>query len=380
MSDEGAIAFDALRLATPGVAGLSPYQPGKPTSELERELGLSDTIKLASNENPLGPPPAALAAIREVLPQLALYPDGNGFALKHALGEHLGVAPAKITLGNGSNDILVLLAEAFLLPGLEAVYSQYAFAVYELASRATGATACVAPALPADDDNAPLGHDLAAMAALVSPRTRLVFVANPNNPTGTALVLPALRRFIEALPRHVVVLVDEAYVEYAEDPAQASVLSWLEDFPNLVVARTFSKGFGLAGLRIGYAVSSPQIADVLNRIRQPFNVGHAAQAAAIAALGDLDYLQRSRRMNREGLQQLAATLDELGLWYGADAGNFLLVDMGRPAAEVYTQLLKQGVIVRPLANYGLPEHLRISIGTRAQLERLAQALRQIQRA
>ncbi|MCC5868662.1 MAG: histidinol-phosphate transaminase [Gammaproteobacteria bacterium] len=379
MTDQSATDFDALRLATPGVAGLSPYQPGKPTSELERELGLSDTIKLASNENPLGPPPAALAAIREVLPELALYPDGNGFALKQALGEHLGVAPSMITLGNGSNDILVLLAEAFLLPGLEAVYSQYAFAVYELATRATGATACVAPALPAGDD-APLGHDLAAMASLVSPRTRLVFIANPNNPTGTALPLPALRQFIEQLPEHVVVVVDEAYVEYAQDPAQASVLAWLDEFPNLVVSRTFSKGFGLAGLRIGYAVSSAQIADVLNRIRQPFNVGHAAQAAAVAALGDHEYLQRSRQVNREGLRQLAGTLDALGLWYGADAGNFLLVDMGRPAAEVYTQLLKQGVIVRPLANYGLPHHLRISIGTHAQLERLDQALRQVQHA
>lgn len=379
MSGTRAIAFDALRLATPGVAGLSPYQPGKPTSELERELGLSDTIKLASNENPLGPPPAALAAIREVLPELSLYPDGNGFALKQALGEHLGVTPSMITLGNGSNDILVLLAEAFLLPGLEAVYSQYAFAVYELATRATGATACVAPARPAHDD-VPLGHDLAAMAALVSPRTRLVFIANPNNPTGTALALPALRRFIEQLPEHVVVVVDEAYVEYAQDPAQASVLGWLQTFPNLVVSRTFSKGFGLAGLRIGYAVSSAQIADVLNRIRQPFNVGHAAQAAAIGALGDHEYLQRSRAMNREGLRQLAGTLDELGLWYGADAGNFLLVDMGRPAAQVYRQLLEQGIIVRPLANYGLPDHLRISIGTPPQLERLAEALRQIQHA
>lgn len=379
MSGEASSAFNALRLATPGVAGLSPYQPGKPTSELERELGLTSTIKLASNENPLGPPPAALEAIREVLPELALYPDGSGFALKHALGEHLGVDPSMITLGNGSNDILVLLAEAFLLPGLEAVYSQYAFAVYELATRATGATACVAPARPADDES-PLGHDLAAMAALVSPRTRLAFIANPNNPTGTALPLSALRRFIEQLPEHVIVVVDEAYVEYADDPTQATVLGWLQEFPNLVVSRTFSKGFGLAGLRIGYAVSSAQIADVLNRIRQPFNVGHAGQVAAIAALGDHEYLQRSRRMNREGLRQLGDALDELGLWYGADAGNFLLVNMGRPAAEVYAQLLKHGVIVRPVANYGLPDHLRISIGTQPQLERLAQALRQIQRA
>lgn len=377
MTTMGAMGFDALCLAAPGVASLQPYQPGKPTSELERELGLTDTIKLASNENPLGPPPAALAAVREVMAELACYPDGNGFALKHALAESLQVEPSMITLGNGSNEILVLLAEAFLQPGLEAVYSQYAFAIYELATRATGATACVAPALSAAHQTAPLGHDLVAMAAMISARTRLVFIANPNNPTGTSLDLMSLRGFLEELPAHVVVVVDEAYFEYAEDAEQASVLAWLDDFPNLVISRTFSKGYGLAGLRIGYAVSSPQIADVLNRIRQPFNVGHAAQAAAVGALSDGEHLQRSRRMNREGLLQLSATLDELGLWYGAKAANFLLVDMRRPAAEAYTQLLRHGIIVRPVANYGLPNHLRISIGTPPQLERLALALRQV---
>ena len=368
--------FDALRLATPGVAGLSPYQPGKPTRELERELGLSGTIKLASNENPLGPPPAALAAIRAILPELALYPDGSGFELKQHLAAHLGVDTAQITLGNGSNDVLVLLAEAFLLPGLEAVYSQYAFTVYDSASRATGATRRIAPALPAQHAQ-PLGHDLQAMAGLFTPRTRMVFVANPNNPTGTVVSAEALREFLDRVPDHAVVVVDEAYVEYAHDPASASARGWLSEYPNLVITRTFSKGWGLAGLRVGYAVSSPRIAEVLNRVRQPFNVSLAAQAAAVAALGDEQYLRRTRETNAAGLAQLSRTVRDLGLSCGPDHGNFLLVDAGRPAGPVYQALLERGIIVRPVGNYGLPNHLRISIGTHAELARLDGALRQI---
>lgn len=371
------MSCDPLTLAAPGVGALRPYQPGKPTAELERELGLRDTVKLASNENPLGPPPSALAALQRVAPELALYPDGNGHDLKRRLAEELSVPPDRITLGNGSNDVLVLLAETFLQPGLEAVYSQYGFAVFALATQATGAMARVAPARAADDAQ-PLGHDLDAMAGCFSPRTRLVFVANPNNPTGSWLQADELRAFIARVPAHAIVVVDEAYVEYVLGvEGFASALPWLEEFPNLVVTRTFSKAWGLAGMRVGYAVSGPAVADLLNRIRQPFNVNLAAQAMALAALDDRDYLQRGLRVNREGIHGLQRTLAQLGLWHGNAAGNFLLVDTGRDAAPVYQALLQRGVIVRPVANYGLPEHLRISIGTPEQMQRLDGALRDV---
>ena len=287
---------DFTRLAARGVRGLDPYLPGKPLEELEREYGIRGAIKLASNENPLGPSPRAVEAIRSALAEVSLYPDGSGFRLRQALSRRLRVDAGQITLGNGSNDVLVLLAEAFLSPAAEAVLSEYAFIVYPLAVRATGARARIAAALPADGPQ-PLGHDLSGMLELIGPRTRLVFIANPNNPTGTWLEADALRGFLESVPPDVIVVVDEAYSEYVTVTNFPVTLSWLSEFPNLVITRTFSKIFALAGLRIGYAVSHPEVAALLNRIRQPFNVNSLGQAAAIASLEDEAHVKRSREVN-----------------------------------------------------------------------------------
>lgn len=365
------VPFDPA--CAPGVRGLEPYIPGKPMAELEREYGIRDAIKLASNENPLGPSAAAIRAMEEVLANVGLYPDGGGFELRAALAGHLGCRPEQITLGNGSNDVLVLLAETFLTPESEAVYSQFAFVVYALAVQAASARARVAPALPEGHPMA-LGHDLEAMAALVGPATRLVYIANPNNPTGTWLDAGDLRRFLEQLPRQVIAVVDEAYGEYVTGPGIPATLAWLEDFPNLVVTRTFSKAYGLAGLRVGYGVSHPAVAELLNRVRQPFNVNSLAQAAAVAALGDQDHVARSREMNRAGLARLARGLGELGWRCLPSAGNFILADTGGPAGPWYEALLREGIIVRPVGNYGLPRHLRITVGTPEQVERLLGAL------
>ena len=365
---------DFLSLAAPGVRTLQPYQPGKPESELRREYGLSDIVKLASNENPLGPSPKALAAVREALPDLARYPDGNGFALKTALSAKLGVPMAALTLGNGSNDVLELAARAFLTPEHEAVFSEHAFAVYPIATQAVGATARVANANP-PGHAMPYGHDLAAIRASISDRTRVVFVANPNNPTGTWLKTAELEGFLEAVPESVIVVVDEAYFEYVEAEMDCpNALRWLDRFPNLIVTRTFSKAYGLAGLRVGYAVSQPQVADLLNRVREPFNVNSLALAAATAALDDLAHLERSRAVNRAGMNRLQEFCRRQGLAWLPSAGNFLCVDVGRPGREVFLELLKRGVIARPVDNYGLPRFLRISIGTEAENARLIETL------
>lgn len=352
-------------LAIPGVRGLTPYLPGKPIAELERELGISNIVKLASNENPLGPSPLALEAARRALPELHVYPDGGGFALKTALAEKLGLVPAQITLGNGSNDVLEIIARTFLSPELNAVFSEHAFAVYPIVTQAAGAQAKIAPAH--NGERGPrYGHDLAALAAAVDGSTRLVFIANPNNPTGTYLDAKSLHGFLAGLPEQVIAVVDEAYFEYVAAPDYPDALAWLPEFPNLVVTRTFSKAYGLAGLRVGYAASSPEIADLLNRVRQPFNVNLLALEAARAALDDPDYLRRGVELNNAGLRQLGAALAERKLETIPSVGNFLTFDLGRPAAPVYDALLRQGVIVRPVANYGLPRHLRVTIGTAEQ--------------
>ena len=365
-----------LKLAAPGIRGLQPYQPGKPVAELEREYGVTDIVKLASNENPLGPAPRALAAISAAAAGLARYPDANGFELKRVLAARHGVGPECVTLGNGSNDVLVLLAESFLGPGLEAVYSRHAFAVYALAVQATGATHRVAAALPAGHAQ-PYGHDLEAMGALVGPATRMVFIANPNNPTGTWLDAAALESFIAALPEQVIVVVDEAYFEYVREPGYPDASSWLSRFPNLVVTRTFSKAYGLAGLRIGYGVSSAELAELLNRLRQPFNTNSLAQLAAVAALGDTAHLERSVELNARELARVGEACRGLGLGVIPSVGNFLLVDMRAEAQPLYAALLRAGVIVRPVANYDLPRHLRISIGTAAENDRLIAALTKV---
>lgn len=365
---------DFLAYAAPGVRILQPYQPGKPESELRREYGLSDIIKLASNENPLGPSPRALVAVREALSGLARYPDGNGFELKSALSTKLGVSMMTLTLGNGSNDVLELVARAFLTPEQEAVFSEHAFAVYPIVTQAIGATARIAKAHPVGHAM-PHGHDLAAMRALITDRTRVVFIANPNNPTGTWLKTAELETFLAAVPESVIVVIDEAYGEYVDAEADCpNALYWFDRFPNLVVTRTFSKAYGLAGLRVGYAVSCPKIADVLNRVRQPFNVNSLALVAAAAALDDAEYLEQSRMLNRNGMIQLQEACRRLGLGWLPSVGNFLCVDVGRPGREVFLALLKKGVIVRPVDNYGLPDYLRISIGSEAENARCIAAL------
>jgi histidinol-phosphate aminotransferase len=359
-----------LAISAPGIAGLTPYVPGKPVSELERELGISGSIKLASNENPLGPGQRAREAIAAALGEIGFYPDGGGFDLRRAIAEYHGLSPACVTLGNGSNDVLDLVARTFLQPGTESVFSEHAFAVYPISTQAAGATARVAPARR-------YGHDLEAMAALVNARTRVVWIANPNNPTGTWLSADALRGFVDGLPRTCVAVVDEAYTEYVSEPDFPDASLWLESHPNLIVTRTFSKAHGLAALRVGYALSDTRIADLLNRVRQPFNVNSLAQVAAAAAIRDRDHVTAAVEVNRAGMRQLTAAFDALGLPYIPSVGNFVTVDLGRPVAPINEGLLRQGVIVRPVGNYGLPHHLRISIGLPEQNARFIAALTEL---
>lgn len=361
------------KLAAPGVRRLSPYVPGKPPEQLERELGIRDSVKLASNENPLGPGPLARKALSDAIAGVGMYPDGSGHELRKRLAAKHGLSLAQVTLGNGSNDVLVLLAETFLTPELEAVYSQYAFALYPIAVQAAGAGARVAKARP-PDHRMPLGHDPAAILAEIGPRTRLVFLANPNNPTGTWVDEHELDVLLRAISEEVIVVLDEAYHEYSAERGVPDGARWLARHPNLVVVRTFSKAYGLAGLRVGYALSDPDIADLLNRVRQPFNVSVPALAAAAAALEDHAHLEATLALNRAGIARLTEGLAALGLKVAPSAANFVLVDFGRPAAPVSDALQRAGVIVRPLANYGLPDHLRISTGTAAQNERLLAAM------
>ncbi|MEQ9547357.1 MAG: histidinol-phosphate transaminase [Marinobacter sp.] len=363
------MSIDYQSLAVRGVQALSPYQPGKPIDELARELGLdpADIIKLASNENPLGPSEKALAAAREALSELCLYPDGNGFDLKQALAARFDVDMSQITLGNGSNDVLEVIARCFADAKSEVVFSQYAFAVYPLVTQAIGARGV---SVPAKD----WGHDLEAMAAAVTDRTKLVFVANPNNPTGTVHNAEAILAFLEKIPERVVVVLDEAYCEYLQGEGYADGVALLSRFPNLIVCRTFSKAWGLAALRVGYSISSPEIADILNRVRQPFNVDTIALAAATAVLEDETYVQRSREVNASGMTQLETGFRELGLSFIPSAGNFIAVDVGNNAMGIYQSLLEQGVIVRPVAGYGMPRHLRMSIGLEQENAKLLTAL------
>lgn len=366
------MSCDFLARAVPGVQKLSPYVPGKPVDELARELNLDPAgiVKLASNENPLGPSPKALEAIRAELAELTRYPDGNGFELKSKLAARCGVGVAQVTLGNGSNDILDLVARAWLAPGLNAVFSQYAFAVYPIATQAVGAHGKAVPAKAH-------GHDLEAMLAAIDGNTRVVFIANPNNPTGTWFGPDALEHFLARVPQDVLVVLDEAYIEYAEGDELPDGLDYLARYPNLIVSRTFSKAYGLASLRVGYALSSPQVADVLNRVRQPFNVNSLALSAACAALDDADYLAESRRVNDAGMAQLEAGFAALGLNWIPSKGNFIAVDFARDAAPINQALLQEGVIVRPVAGYGMPTFLRVSIGTQAENVRFLDVLGQV---
>lgn len=355
------------QLAVSGVQQLIPYKPGKPIEELERELGLDRIIKLASNENPLGPGKKALEAIQSALPQLALYPDGSGYNLKKTLSRKFAVDARQITLGNGSNEILELIARAFLTPELDVIFSQHAFAVYPIVTQAVGATAVVVPALN-------YGHDLAGMLQKVTEKTRVVFIANPNNPTGTWLSQTELQRFIDALPETCLCVLDEAYFEFVGNRNQVNSISWLEKYPNLIITRTFSKAYGLAGLRVGYSFSSPEIADILNRVRQPFNNNMLALVAAEAALEDSEHLLKTLKVNEQGMLQLTEGFKNLGLSWIPSAGNFVSVDLNEPAEPIYEALLRKGVIVRPVANYEMPHHLRVSIGTSEENQLFLQAL------
>lgn len=361
-------------LVTPGVALLQPYQPGKPVEELKREYGISDVLKLASNENPLGSSPLALQAMREVINGVNYYPDA--YQLTAKLAQRMGCEQACITLGNGSNDVLDMIARAFLCPQNNAVFSAHAFAVYPIATRAASATPKVVPALPFDHATAPFGHDLAALRAGIDAQTRVVFIANPNNPTGTWLDMAAVKAFVEDLPDHVIAVLDLAYIEYIDELPFNACVNWLDDCPNLVITRTFSKIFGLAGVRIGYSISSAQIADYLNRVRHPFNANTMAVAAAQAALDDTDFLQQSCRENAIGMSMWERACEEVGIGFIPSKGNFITVDLGKPATACYESMLRQGVIVRMLANYDLPHHLRITIGRQADNERAIAALKQ----
>ncbi len=361
-----------LELALAGVQQLVPYVPGKPVEELQRELGLTEIIKLASNENPLGTGAKVLVAIQAALPELTRYPDGSGFALKAALSEKLGVAPGQITLGNGSSEILELVMRSFVSPELEVVFSQHAFALYPILTQAAGAKAVVVQAKN-------YGHDLAAMLACVTDKTRLVFIANPNNPTGTLLSQHELEAFVAALPAQVLCVLDEAYYEFVPPELRTESLDWPNRYPNLIVTRTFSKAYGLAGLRIGFGVSSPDVADLLNRVRQPFNSNMLALAAAEAALSDTDYLAETLAVNNAGMQQLTDAFVALGLEWIPSFGNFVSVDVNQSALPVYEALLRKGVIVRPVANYEMPRHLRISIGTERENQIFINALSEVLR-
>ncbi len=366
------------RHASAGVRGLSPYEPGKPVSELEREYGISDIIKLASNESPLGPAPAALEAAHTALADLALYPDGNGFELKQVLARRHAVAPEQIVLGNGSNDVLDLAARVFLGPGRNAVFSQHGFAVYMLVTRAVDAEAREVPAL-AMEATMPCGHDLQAMAAQVDEQTGVVFIANPNNPTGTWVESDPLEELLERLPPTTLVVLDEAYAEYVQTPGYPDGTRWLEQYPNLMVTRTFSKAYGLAGLRIGYGLCHPAVADLLNRVRQPFNVNTVAQAAALAALDDNEHLARAIKINNQGLAELSRGFDRLGLKWLPSAANFISVQVP-DAPATYKALLRAGIIVRPVAAYGLPGFLRVSVGLPEHNHRLLMSLEKVLKA
>lgn len=358
-------------LAPKYILAIAPYQGGKPIAELAREMGLrvEDIVKLASNENPLGISPKAEFAIQEAIQDIARYPDGNSFALRDAVSKKFNVATNQIVFGNGSNDILELVARAFLTYGDETVYSQHAFAVYPLVTQATGAKGVVVPAKN-------FGHDLEAMLAAITPKTRIIFVANPNNPTGTLLAKHELLAFLRQVPQYVLVVLDEAYDEYLSVEHKSEAIGWLSEFSNLIISRTFSKAYGLAGLRIGFGMCHPDIADMMNRVRQPFNVNSIGQAAAVATLDDDDFVARSYAANQAGMAQIIQGLTKLNLEYIPSFANFISFKIAN-AASVNQKLLQNGVIVRLIANYEMPEYLRVSIGLFSENARFLEVLEKI---
>ena len=362
--------FSPYNQVSSGLRGLKPYDPGKPLEDLEREYGISDAIKLASNENALGASPKVIDLLKRECMNLHRYPDGAGYALKQVLASRHNVGVDQICLGNGSNDVLDMLARVFVNPGQNGVISQHAFIVYYLSLVYVQAEIRVVEAKD-------YGHDVESMTEAVDENTAIVYIANPNNPTGTWSRANELCKLLSHVPQSVIVVIDEAYAEYVDKPEYPDCTQWLTEYPNLVVTRTFSKIFGLAGLRIGYSVASPQINDLMNRVRQPFNCNSLGMAAAIVALEDAEHSERSRQLNLVQLQFLRRGFAELGLDVIESVGNFVCVDLGQPAMPVYELLLRSGVITRPIGGYGLPNHLRISVGTKAENIRVINAFEQL---
>ena len=353
-----------------GIASLQAYQTGKPIDELTRELGITDIVKLASNENPRGPSAGVRAAIQAQMGTLSRYPDGGGYHLRGALSDNLGVNGDQITLGNGSNDVLDLITRVVVEPGYEAIVAQHSFVVYRLSVACAGGVLVTVPAQN-------YGADLAGMLAAITPKTRVIFIANPNNPTGTWVAKAALQEFLAQVPANVWVVLDEAYAEFGDHADYPDGLTLLAEFPNLIVTRTFSKVHGLASLRIGYGVSSAGFADLLNRARQPFNVNSLGLAAATAAVADKNFVAESVALNNQGMQQIVAGLERLQLTHIPSLGNFVSFDCGHPGGEIFQALLHQGVIIRPIAEYDLPQHLRVSVGLEQENERFLLALAKV---
>lgn len=359
-----------ISFAAPGIRELKPYQAGKPVEELQRELGISDIVKLASNENPLGPSKKVLEALQSVMPELARYPDGSAYVLKERLSGFLGVNTNTLTVGNGSNDVLELLARVYLRPGIEAIVSQHSFVVYPLVTKALGADLVVIPALN-------YAQDLNATLAAISDKTRMIFIANPNNPTGTWINKTDMTAFLKEVREDIIVVLDEAYFEYVAETEYPDGIEMQRQFPNVVVTRTFSKAYGLASLRMGYSVSHPDIADMLNRVRQPFNVNAMSLAAAVVALDDQEHVRAAVELNRQGMKFLTEACNEMGLSYIPSVGNFLTIDFGRDAMPIYDALLHEGVIARPIGVYEMPNHLRVTIGLASENERFVASLSKV---
>lgn len=360
---------DFRSLANSSIRDLTPYQPGKPIEELERELGITSSIKLASNENPLGPSQKVVLAAQEALSKAHFYPDGSCYELKQALSQFLSVNPEKITIGNGSENILELITKAYLNKDSAAVVSQYAFLTIQILIQSYGAEMRMVPANQ-------WGHDIPAMIKAVNEKTRILFLVNPNNPTGTYTNEKDFRLLMESVPPHVLIIADEAYSEYISQTDYPDALNYLSDYPNLIITRTFSKVYGLAALRLGYAISSPEIADILNRARLPFNVNTIASKAACAALCDQEHVKKSVALNAQGMLQVEEGLQKLPLPYIPSIGNFITIDV-TDAANMYQKLLLEGVIVRPLKAYDMPRHIRVTIGTYEQNERFLATIRKL---
>ena len=354
----------------PGIETIHPYQGGKPIDEVQREFGIDDIIKLASNENPLGPSPLAKEAIKRAAAKVNLYPDGNAYYFKNELAEHLGVAPNYLIFGNGSNDVLQIVGETYISPGDEVIYSESAFVVYMVVSKICGAKSVVTP-------RRDYAHDLDAMADAITDATKVIFIANPNNPTGTMVTKDETERLMARVPDDVLVVFDEAYYEYVERPDYPQTLPYVEEGRNVIITRTFSKIYGLAGLRIGYGIAKPETIEMMNRVRQPFNCNLIAQAAGRAALNDADHVRRSLELNAVGKVYLYERLARFGLEYVETEGNFILVELGRSGQEVTDALMRKGVIVRPMAAYGFPDAVRVTIGKSDENKRFIAALQEV---